>query len=132
MTPTRTLSPAAAFFFEHAGYSYNTKTETPEEGRTRCAESLAAAEEAYTDAHAWADVTCDWEDDNNPEDSESETVECARMSDGNGDTLACLCGIEDADANYRRVVRAELASECLDQLRALFIEATGGIESGAE
>lgn len=38
-------SKAAAFFYEHAGYSYNPATETAEDGRTRCAEKLARAEE---------------------------------------------------------------------------------------
>jgi hypothetical protein len=33
-----------AFFHEHAGWCYDPATETPEEGRLRCARALAAAE----------------------------------------------------------------------------------------
>ena len=32
------------FFYENAGYSYDPKTETPEQGRIRCARDLADAE----------------------------------------------------------------------------------------
>ena len=35
----------AEFFFTHAGYSYDPKTETPEQGRAKCAQRLAEAEE---------------------------------------------------------------------------------------
>lgn len=33
------------FFYNHAGFSYDPKTETPEQGRARCAKLLAKAEE---------------------------------------------------------------------------------------
>jgi hypothetical protein len=32
------------FFYQNAGYVYDSKTETPEQGRLRCAKELAAAE----------------------------------------------------------------------------------------
>jgi hypothetical protein len=35
---------AVAFFLKHAGYSWDSKTETREQGRLRCAEKLARAE----------------------------------------------------------------------------------------
>jgi hypothetical protein len=33
--------------------------------------------------------------------------------------LASLCGIKDASPSYRRVIRAELATECADELTAI-------------
>lgn len=136
MQPVRTLSPAALFFFEHAGWSYDSKTQTQAEGRTECAERLAEAEEAYMQAHRAADVGCEWQDDADGWAGERsdrrkgyatgdapESIEqaCIWHRDEAGDVhyLASLCGIWDADANYRRVVRAELASEALDDLRRI-------------
>lgn len=50
MKPSQTLTKDQAFFFEHAGYSYDPKTQTPEQGRTQCAIDLAAAEEKARNA----------------------------------------------------------------------------------
>ena len=58
MKPTLTLTPAQAFFFEHAGYSYG-QGETPEQGRTRGAIALAE-HEARASA---AGVSFRWEPD---------------------------------------------------------------------
>lgn len=44
------LTPAERFMWEHAGWSYDPKRETSEEGRVRCARELAAAEQALKDA----------------------------------------------------------------------------------
>ena len=41
---------AVEFFVENAGYSYNPKTETPEEGQRRTAMALAEAEREGSDA----------------------------------------------------------------------------------
>jgi hypothetical protein len=38
------LTPDQLFFYEHAVYSYDPKTETAEAGRIRCAKDLAEAE----------------------------------------------------------------------------------------
>lgn len=104
---------AERFFFEHAGYSYDPATETPEQGRRRCAVALAEAE-------AWAKdvgVAFSWEDDWNVGshlkydacDAEPETCEVALASLG---ALRAGVGcVDDADANYRRVIEAELADE---------------------
>lgn len=108
---------AVAFFHDHAGWSYNPATETPEEGRQRCAERLAAAE-------AWAKaagVSFGWEDDwdvgshveeYDAYDQEPSTCEICTVQ-MQGDVVAALGCIDDADANYRRVVEAELAYEAM-------------------
>lgn len=40
---------AVAFFREHAGYSYDPRTESPAQGRERSARALAESENAYRD-----------------------------------------------------------------------------------
>ena len=119
MKATRKLTPAQAFFFVNAGWSYMAGKESKSLGRTRCAVELAAAEDVYIAAHRVADVSCDWEHDSDAaQDGEhDETCEyaCIRID---GQVVASLGAICDASDEYRRVVRAELASECLEQLRA--------------
>jgi hypothetical protein len=108
------LADAERFFHEHAGYSYDPTTETPEQGRRRCAAALAEAE-------AWGKdvgVVFSWEDDWNvgshvdefdAYDAEPETCETALARWGA--LLASLGCVDDADDDYRRVVQAELADE---------------------
>lgn len=57
---TTTTTDAVAFFYDHAGYSYDPVRETAEEGRQRCARDLAAAESAY---RADPDMFVVWEVD---------------------------------------------------------------------
>jgi hypothetical protein len=107
---------AADFFYEHAGYSYNTAIETPEQGRRRTAQALA-------DAELWAHeagYSVDWEDDwdvtdhvaeYDTYDTEPATCEQATMHDPDGAVVASLGCIDDATDEYRRVVEAELALE---------------------
>lgn len=47
-------------------------------------------------------------------DVEPSTCESAVLYDATGNILADLHCIDDADANYRRVIRAELALEAMD------------------
>jgi len=116
MKPTRKLTQDQKFFFEHAGWSYHPLTESRALGRTRCAVSLAAAEQAFMRA----DVSCIWENDTPDRDTEfSDTCEWCSIRSADGAILASLGMITDADANYRRVIRAELALECLEQLEGL-------------
>ncbi len=115
MKPTRKLTQDQKFFFEHAGWSYHPLTESRALGRTRCAVSLAAAEQAFMRA----DVSCVWEDDQPERGAKYETCEWCSIRSADGSILASLGGITDADANYRRVIRAELALECLEQLEGL-------------
>ena len=123
------LTPDQKFFFDHAGFSWDPKTETKEQGRERCAIALADAELVYLQAHRVADVGCSWEPDEDSavmwrEDGEKfDTCEQAVLWFGPGfnddEVLASLGGITDADADYRRVIRAELALECLDRLQEI-------------
>lgn len=123
---TEPMSKAAQFFFEHAGSSYNPARETPEQGRERCARNLAAAEGIAREAgvsFAWSedpDVdSSDWRDDCKP----YATWECVAY-DAAGNACGSLGGIDfgpDGSPygdNYRRVVEAELAAECVDEILA--------------
>lgn len=127
MNPTKPLTAPEAFFFEHAGYSHD-QGESPEAGRTRGAVALAQAEWAYLEAHRAGNVECVWEHDpdaafdaqKNPDIAQFET--CERASLVRMDTKEYLCTLSsvlDADTAYKRVVRAELALECLERLKEL-------------
>lgn len=98
------------FFYNNAGYSYDPATETPEQGRQRCAQALAAAE-AWAQAEGmtvqWAD---DWADPHGHEET-PESCEQATLYDADGFVVASLGCIDDVDPDYRRVVEAELAAE---------------------
>ncbi|MHB1938440.1 MAG: hypothetical protein ACYCOR_17930 [Acidobacteriaceae bacterium] len=95
------------FFYEQAGYSYDPKKETQEQGHERCAKALAAAQ-------AWAfdnDVEYRWM----PDDEAGEWVCIATI----GDKQASLGAIDFADGAdpwgqpYKRVIEAELALELM-------------------
>jgi hypothetical protein len=96
---------------EHAGYA------TPP-GRTACAAALARAEER---AEA-AGFVFEWVPDECSDLSWMDEAEAARdhevlgciVHDPAGEHLASLWGIVDADANYRRVIEAELGAEALE------------------
>lgn len=138
MKPTHVLGDAAQFFFEHAGYSHDPKTETPAEGRTRGAMDLAAAEAVFMAAFRDLDVGIQWEFDPEGEADYKADRKAGRLAhgikhpdsierahiwhrdeQGHETSLAALCGIWDATPDYRRVIRAELAKECHDELRKL-------------
>ena len=112
------LTPDQLFFYLNTGYSYS-PNETAEQGRIRCARQLAEAEEIGQRLG----YIFEWEVDECPdlswmsdEDREQEhEVLCARIVDPENPrySLASLCGITDADSNYRRVIEAELASEAI-------------------
>lgn len=117
---------AIAFFTEHAGYGYDPKTETPEEGRARSAEELARAEEWARENHLhfqwWDDddYVVGRDDDLDPEETSRPYVCIAGTMPSPWepiDVQASLCGIlfsadEDYTSDpYARVVEAELALE---------------------
>jgi hypothetical protein len=108
------------FFYEHAGYSYDPKKETPEQGRRKCARALARAEaKAYdkgitykwdvddTDSSEWSDERPAW-----------QQWYCIAYN-RKGAAIASLSGIdfgrngEPWGDPYRRVVEAELALEAI-------------------
>lgn len=128
MNPTRKLSESARFFWTYAGYSHS-MCESPAVGRTRGAIELAAAEDLLLEAIRVADIRVEWDDDSDgaadcrADREKFETCEgCTIYRDGA--PIAGLYCITDADSNYRRVVRAELAQECADELRAAIAAAT--------
>ena len=105
------LTKQQKFFYDHAGYSYDAKTQTAEDGKIECAKSLAAAE-------TWAndnDVTYEWREDSNPDmsgiEDAREVLGCLLFQDGV--ILTSLWGIADPDHYYRRVVEAELALDVM-------------------
>lgn len=112
------MKDAIEFFLANAGYSYDPKTETPEEGRLRCATGLAEAE-------AWAhqvDLDFVWEQDIDGAEALNEhghfEVYDAEVCSAIllGDCLAMLCGIIAPSAGYRRVAEAELACEARENI----------------
>lgn len=107
------------FFYEHAGYSIRSG-ETEEQGRTRGATQLAAAEE-------WAGENClafhwDYDDITNreftDEGNEYRLWFCVAR-DESGKVIQSLSGIDFGEGgepwgdSYRRVVEAELALEAM-------------------
>lgn len=112
------------FFLRHAGYSYDPKTETPLQGRIRCAKNLAAAASFALKAGAsfeWShdpDIdSSEWSDERLP----YSAWQCIAR-DYCGNVVASLSGIDfGRDGSpyraepYRRVVEAELAAEYMDQ-----------------
>lgn len=120
---------AIEFFHTHAGFSYDPKTQTEDEGRLECAIALANAE-LTAENNGW---TFHWEQS---EDMTNQSLNRAfrewtdkgpeyftwncYCQDENGDTLSSLCGVDfspDRDPwmdDYRRVVQAELALEAID------------------
>ena len=117
MKPTRPLTRDERFFFDNAGYSWNPLKQTPEQGRTKGAMKLAAAEAAYWDAQAYASVEFKCAPDYDRRDGDDEGPMFSMwIEDGDGHFLASLHGIDDDSTAYRRVVMAELALECIDRL----------------
>lgn len=127
MRRQRAMTVSERFFWKHAGFNWDAKHETKAEGRRRCAIALA-------DAHATA-ARLGWEfewfnDEFLNHQKEfgytPQTCECCTLVDNTepscydghgrptgGRVLASLGCIDDADANYRRVIEAELALEAL-------------------
>lgn len=104
---------AMAFFQQYAGYGWTPGQETRRGGRLRSARELAVAEYVLEEEHP--DARVDWEED--PEafslypEEQVDTYYIALLRDEDGDVLASLGAIGDPDANYERVVEAELAYE---------------------
>lgn len=122
-TPARErwITDAAAFFEKHGPSSYYSDHESPEQGAARGALQLAQAE-LYALDHGW---TVDWQDDDegidhvksfDGYDHEPETCEQATLYDDEGNVLASLGCVDDADDDYRRVVAAQLAQEAAPHL----------------
>ena len=109
------MNPDEQFFYNYAGYSDDPMTETPEQGRMRCAHTLALMEACGRDAGLY----CDWTVDNDcePASEHAEMWQCI-CYDTHGRVVASLGGIDFGEdglyrSTYRRVVEAELAQEVL-------------------
>ena len=107
---------AYLFFLHHAGYSYDPKTQTKQQGRAACARRLAKAERG---ARALG-YTFEWRDDWSVGDHVKEfdcyteqpsTCETCLMLGSNGKVVRSLGCIDGATREYRRVIEAELALE---------------------
>lgn len=116
------MTKAEQFFYDHAGFSYDPKTETEEQGHERCARELAKAE-------SWASAEgyrVEWRED--PEgcigcDCGSEDCACstgeyhevlvAILYDAEGAAVASLGSICGPTRDYRRVVEAELTYQTM-------------------
>jgi hypothetical protein len=117
------MNERVAFFYKHAGWSYDPAKETPHDGRLRGAVALASAE-------SWASrvgLSISWEDDwsvgNHQQeygeaydDGEPDTCEAALARNERGDVVASLSCIDGADAAYRRVIEADLALEAMGSM----------------
>lgn len=108
------------FFHEHAGYSYDPRTETPEQGRNKCAESLAiAATRAFIDGF-WFDWCVDQTIDSSDfsDDTDPWELWVCCMYDTNGNMVDSLSAIDFGRNGspygdpYMRVVEAEIALSC--------------------
>ena len=99
------------FFYLNAGFSYDPKRETEEQGRRRTARELADAE-AYAEREGWE---MSWE----PDYAEPGTL-VIYLSDENGDVLAAVGGVEPTEGDDdltntdRRLYYAELALEATE------------------
>jgi len=113
------MQTALEFFREHAGYSYDPKAETKEQGQERCAVAMAQAEREASEAGCsfeWdrdGGTNREWTD----EGDVTPTWVCL-MRDVDGVLLGSLSGVDFGDGEpwgnpYRRVVEAELALEHL-------------------
>lgn len=119
---TKTADKAVVFFYEHAGYGFDPKNETPEQGRMRGAIALADAERWLASQQA---VHTGWVVDEtyNPKDYPRKGMPkigwgCFLYVDGK---RASLWGVTfDGDHTprnkpYARVVLAELALELMSK-----------------
>src|SRR5579872_2916121 len=117
-TSTALKSTAEKFFYEHGGYSYDPKKETPTQGRRRSAKAAAKAEEIASRL-GWS---FKWEEDQEPYemgDAETEmpaeVLSCV-LFDEDGNVLESLSSIGMSgnfreDNSYKRIVESELAGK---------------------
>jgi len=116
------LTPEQKFFYKHAGYSFDTNTESKRQGKERCARRLARAER-YAKRQDWhyewtedidgcigcdcgsADCACST-------GTAHEVLVCV-LRDSDDHVLGSLGSICEATREYGRVIEAELALEAM-------------------
>jgi hypothetical protein len=98
------------FFYKHA------KTQTKRQGRAACARHLAAAERYFYEK-GWR---IEWHHEldagvvNHTAEDGVETCEFALLLDADSNILASRGCIDNADSDYKRLIRAELALEAME------------------
>lgn len=125
---------AEEFFYGNAGYSYDPKTQTEEEGRRETAKAMADAEQWAWDNNytfSWSEEEEDW--DTFLEESEVDPhdvleILALQMRNKDGTTVQSLGGVmfgHNAEANtrYGRVFEAELALQQQREVRDVAREA---------
>jgi hypothetical protein len=119
------MTPEERFFWLNAGFCYDPKTQTKAQGHRECAEKLAEAESLARRMNWMYEWNDDWTvnshqkyygTDSAYKDGEPDTCEYCVLYDEHREHLASLGCIDDADANYRRVIEAELALEAMGNL----------------
>lgn len=127
------MAAAAAFFYQHGGYSV-APGETNEEGHRRSARELAEAEQYARERGWWVEwvrdnspcIGCDCGDAScacsarRPHRIEGAILRGVVYEKGTGivgapEVLASLWGICQASKEYKRVVAAELAEEAMGE-----------------
>lgn len=109
---TDTLTLDQQFFHDNAGFSYDPRTETPEQGRIRGAIALAEAERVARNSGCFYE----WDVDPDCDDTLYPLYSCV-MRDADHKLVGCLGGINFGPEGspcgdpYKRVVEAELACE---------------------
>lgn len=120
---------AVRFFYKHAGWSYDQKVETSEQGRLRCAREMAKAEEHAFDhdwSYVWGPDECIGGDCGETDSCDHaccqgspHEVEFCILEGSEGQTLESLSSICEPSREYRRVVEAELALEAMSGVAGL-------------
>ena len=119
------LSPAARFFYDHAGYAHGLD-ETPEQGRIRCAMNLVAVEGIAREAG----MSFSWDIDPNIDSSDFDDSPdpwplwvCIAYS-CTGEIVGSRGGVDFGrdgsphSNDYRRIIEAELADAHIDAVLA--------------
>lgn len=112
--------PATCFFYEWAGWSYDPKIETSDQGKMRCAVMLANAERHAKSTGMRYEWRVDPHVDSREFNSEKPYYNsyCCTIHRRDGVCVGSLGGIDfgrginPKDSTYKRVVEAELACEC--------------------
>ena len=105
------MNSTEQFFYDNAGWAYDPKTETSDQGRRRCARSLAVAEQWRITNGAWFQ----WEQDDidssffSDEQPVTPLFWCGMYLPGHKHPVQSLGGIDDRGSAYARIIQAELA-----------------------
>ena len=110
-----TLTALERFYYENAGYSYDPATQTPDEGRMVNARNMVSALRLTLGEGGVFRWVPDWVTDHEREfdcyvDGGPETCEWVGLY-VDGELVASLGCVDDADDDCRRVVEGELALE---------------------